>query len=214
MPLPNLWQSSLHHHVVYIYKFCSGWYGDSELTQDKLIMPFSCYPEAQQLHMSNLLLGLSSYQLENVWQWCKSLFQPNLSFFFHELEQTSVGPQGIFEWICPETFLSGDAFPQKWNLSLTTHHLVDLHLHNILHSNDVSPKEMVTYLSVMPILGTWSLVSQQPFNASALLTLIKRLVVLDARWIPRARGCSFYIRPTIIGTWPSLGVSASFHAAL
>jgi branched-chain amino acid aminotransferase len=54
----------------------------------------------------------------------------------------------------------------------------------------------------------------QPFDANALLTLIKRLVALDARWIPRARGCSLYIRPTIIGTRPSLGVSASRHAAL
>jgi hypothetical protein len=34
----------------------------------------------------------------------------------------------------------------------------------------------------------------QPFNADALLTLIKRLVALEARWIPRARGVS----------WPSL----------
>jgi hypothetical protein len=56
--------------------------------------------------------------------------------------------------------------------------------------------------------------THQPFDASALLTLIKRLVALDARWIPRARGCSLYIRPTIIGTRPSLGVLASRHAAL
>ena len=54
----------------------------------------------------------------------------------------------------------------------------------------------------------------QPFDANALLTLIKRLVALEARWIPRARGCSLYIRPTLIGTRPSLGVSASRHAAL
>jgi len=39
-------------------------------------------------------------------------------------------------------------------------------------------------------------------------------VALEARWIPRARGCSLYIRPTLIGTRPSLGVSASRHAAL
>jgi branched-chain amino acid aminotransferase len=38
--------------------------------------------------------------------------------------------------------------------------------------------------------------------------------MLDARWIPQARGCSLYIRPTLIGTRPSLGVSASRHAAL
>ena len=54
----------------------------------------------------------------------------------------------------------------------------------------------------------------QSFNADALLILIKRLVAIDARWIPRARGCSLYIRPTLIGTRPSLSVSASTHAAL
>jgi branched-chain amino acid aminotransferase len=57
-------------------------------------------------------------------------------------------------------------------------------------------------------------VALPPFNADALLILIKRLVALEARWIPRARGCSLYIRPTLIGTRPSLGVSASRHAAL
>ena len=48
---------------------------------------------------------------------------------------------------------------------------------------------------------------QRPPNA------IKRLVVLEARWILRARGCSLYIRPTLIGTRLSLGVSVSRHAA-
>ncbi|KAN0138843.1 branched-chain amino acid aminotransferase II [Lactarius tabidus] len=52
------------------------------------------------------------------------------------------------------------------------------------------------------------------FDAGALLILIKRLVAIESRWIPRARGCSLYIRPTLIGTRPSLGVSASTHAAL
>ena len=56
--------------------------------------------------------------------------------------------------------------------------------------------------------------SHQAFDADALLTLIRRLVALEERWIPRARGCSLYIRPTLIGTRPSLGVSASRHAAL
>ncbi|KAN0138703.1 branched-chain amino acid aminotransferase II [Lactarius tabidus] len=41
------------------------------------------------------------------------------------------------------------------------------------------------------------------FDANALLILIKRLVAID-----------LYIRPTLIGTRPSLGVSASTHAAL
>jgi branched-chain amino acid aminotransferase len=54
----------------------------------------------------------------------------------------------------------------------------------------------------------------QPFDADTLLTLIKRLVGLEVRSIPRARGCSLYIRPMLIGTRPLLGVSASCHAVL
>jgi len=35
---------------------------------------------------------------------------------------------------------------------------------------------------------------------------LKKLVLLDRDWIPRAPGCSLYIRPTIIATDPFLGV--------
>ncbi|KDQ51334.1 hypothetical protein JAAARDRAFT_140434 [Jaapia argillacea MUCL 33604] len=52
------------------------------------------------------------------------------------------------------------------------------------------------------------------FNSSALLTLIKKLVAIERRWIPTAKGCSLYIRPTIIGTRAALGVAASDHATL
>ncbi|KZT35430.1 branched-chain amino acid aminotransferase II [Sistotremastrum suecicum HHB10207 ss-3] len=52
------------------------------------------------------------------------------------------------------------------------------------------------------------------FNASALLELIKKLVSVDARWIPKKRGYSLYIRPTLLGTRPGLGVAASTHALL
>lgn len=47
-----------------------------------------------------------------------------------------------------------------------------------------------------------------------LLELIKQLVAVDKRWIPRLPGYSLYIRPTIIGTRPQLGVAASDHALL
>ncbi|KZT05309.1 branched-chain amino acid aminotransferase II [Laetiporus sulphureus 93-53] len=52
------------------------------------------------------------------------------------------------------------------------------------------------------------------FDTKALLTMIKRLIAIDARWIPNQAGHSLYIRPTIIGTRPSLGVTASDHAVL
>ncbi|KAK0232553.1 aminotransferase [Armillaria fumosa] len=53
-----------------------------------------------------------------------------------------------------------------------------------------------------------------PFNQDAVLTLIKRLVSLEKRWIPAFEGYSLYIRPTIIGTRAALGVVASDYALL
>ncbi|KAG7098221.1 hypothetical protein E1B28_000188 [Marasmius oreades] len=52
------------------------------------------------------------------------------------------------------------------------------------------------------------------FNSQALLSLIKRLVLLERRWIPTEPGYSLYVRPTMIGTRSSLGVSASDQALL
>ncbi|KZT24372.1 branched-chain amino acid aminotransferase II [Neolentinus lepideus HHB14362 ss-1] len=57
-------------------------------------------------------------------------------------------------------------------------------------------------------------VALPPFDPAELLTLIKRLVTLEQRWIPTTPGCALYIRPTLIGTRPALGVSASDHALL
>ncbi|KAL0576526.1 branched-chain-amino-acid transaminase bat2 [Marasmius crinis-equi] len=45
-------------------------------------------------------------------------------------------------------------------------------------------------------------VALPPFNSQALLALIKKLVVLERRWIPKELGHSLYIRPTMIGTRP------------
>jgi len=38
---------------------------------------------------------------------------------------------------------------------------------------------------------------------------LRRLVALDWKWVPRSRGTSLYIRPTVIATDPFLGVRAS-----
>jgi len=54
----------------------------------------------------------------------------------------------------------------------------------------------------------------QQFNTDALLELIKRLIAIETRWIPAAKGCSLYVRPTLIGTRVGLGVMASTHAML
>lgn len=47
-----------------------------------------------------------------------------------------------------------------------------------------------------------------------MLILIKRLVEIDKRWVPKRRSYSLYIRPTVIGTRNALGVAASTHAML
>ncbi|KAI0247839.1 branched-chain amino acid aminotransferase II [Lactifluus subvellereus] len=79
---------------------------------------------------------------------------------------------------------------------------------------DGTPRLFRPHLNMERMVRSAERVALPPFDGDALLVLIKRLVALEARWIPRARGCSLYIRPTIIGTRPSLGVSASRHAAL
>ncbi|KAJ7033602.1 aminotransferase [Mycena alexandri] len=53
-----------------------------------------------------------------------------------------------------------------------------------------------------------------PFDADALLTCITKLVLTEARWIPAVPGHALYIRPTLIGTKPSIKVGASDHATL
>ncbi|GLB36823.1 putative class-IV pyridoxal-phosphate-dependent aminotransferase family protein [Lyophyllum shimeji] len=57
-------------------------------------------------------------------------------------------------------------------------------------------------------------VALPPFDEKELLVLIKRLVMIDKRWIPTKEGHSLYIRPTIIGTRTALGVAASDSALL
>ncbi|KAI0042133.1 branched-chain amino acid aminotransferase II [Auriscalpium vulgare] len=57
-------------------------------------------------------------------------------------------------------------------------------------------------------------VALPPFDTDAFLVLLQKLIAIDARWIPRARGHSLYLRPTLIGTRPGLGVTASTHASL
>ncbi|KAI5452690.1 branched-chain-amino-acid transaminase bat2 [Naganishia albida] len=52
------------------------------------------------------------------------------------------------------------------------------------------------------------------FNGEALIELIKKMVVLDSKWIPSEPGYSLYIRPTMIATQNSLGVGPSSKALL
>jgi branched-chain amino acid aminotransferase len=52
------------------------------------------------------------------------------------------------------------------------------------------------------------------FDSDALTQLIGRLVRLDERFIPNRRGYSLYLRPTLIGTQKTLGISAPMSALL
>ncbi|KAG8952010.1 hypothetical protein FRC04_005343 [Tulasnella sp. 424] len=52
------------------------------------------------------------------------------------------------------------------------------------------------------------------FNGEELLQLIKKLVALDAHWIPQVPGYSLYIRPTLIGNMHALGVGPPNKALL
>ncbi|KAL1405854.1 branched-chain-amino-acid transaminase bat2 [Vanrija albida] len=52
------------------------------------------------------------------------------------------------------------------------------------------------------------------FDGEALTELIKKLVQIDADWIPEEKGYSMYLRPTLMGTQAALGVGPSSDALL
>ncbi len=54
----------------------------------------------------------------------------------------------------------------------------------------------------------------QGIDEKELQKLITKLVLLDREWIPRGEGYSLYIRPTAIGTQPTLGVASPGFAKL
>ncbi|ORZ29255.1 aminotransferase [Catenaria anguillulae PL171] len=52
------------------------------------------------------------------------------------------------------------------------------------------------------------------FNKQELVECIKKFVKTEQRWIPQEKGYSLYLRPTVIGTQPTLGVGPSSKALL
>lgn len=52
------------------------------------------------------------------------------------------------------------------------------------------------------------------FDESSVVELISKLVLIDQRFVPRERGYSLYLRPTIIGTQSSLGITPPSRALL
>ena len=52
------------------------------------------------------------------------------------------------------------------------------------------------------------------FDGEELIKLIKKLIQVDAEWVPNEPGYSLYVRPTLIGTEASLGVGENQEALL
>jgi len=52
------------------------------------------------------------------------------------------------------------------------------------------------------------------FDGHELLECIRKLVVIDSDWVPHDTSSSLYIRPTMIGTEPTLGVAPADEARL
>uniref|UniRef100_A0A0B7BCQ2 Branched-chain-amino-acid aminotransferase n=2 Tax=Arion vulgaris TaxID=1028688 RepID=A0A0B7BCQ2_9EUPU len=52
------------------------------------------------------------------------------------------------------------------------------------------------------------------FDKGELLKCMKKLISIDQEWVPYSEKCSLYIRPTYIGTEPTLGVASSNQAKL
>jgi len=52
------------------------------------------------------------------------------------------------------------------------------------------------------------------FDGNELLECIKKLIQVDADWVPKSKSSTLYIRPTLIGTEPTLGVAAPNESLL
>lgn len=52
------------------------------------------------------------------------------------------------------------------------------------------------------------------FDGEEFLKCLKHLISIEREWVPYSNKCSLYIRPTLIGTQPTLGVNKSSSALL
>ncbi|XP_064082305.1 branched-chain-amino-acid aminotransferase, cytosolic-like isoform X2 [Macrobrachium nipponense] len=52
------------------------------------------------------------------------------------------------------------------------------------------------------------------FDGAELIELLKKIVSIDQEWVPHAESSSLYLRPTMIGTEPTLGVQEPTEALL
>ena len=52
------------------------------------------------------------------------------------------------------------------------------------------------------------------FDGNEVLKCLKKLIEIDREWVPYSQTSSLYIRPTMIGTEPTIGVNPSNKARL
>jgi len=64
------------------------------------------------------------------------------------------------------------------------------------------------------MLNTAARSSLPTFDADEMIQCLKRLIQIDRDWVPYSTTSSLYIRPTFIGTEPSLGVASPSSALL
>ncbi|CAL1271717.1 unnamed protein product [Larinioides sclopetarius] len=69
-------------------------------------------------------------------------------------------------------------------------------------------------MNIKRMLSTAERASLPLFDADELLKCMKKLIAIDQHWIPEKEGCSLYVRPTLIGIEPSLGIASSKKALL
>ncbi|EIW86147.1 hypothetical protein CONPUDRAFT_133694 [Coniophora puteana RWD-64-598 SS2] len=76
---------------------------------------------------------------------------------------------------------------------------------------DGKPRLFRPQMNMRRMEGSVARLALPPIDGDAILELIKRFVNIEKRWIPNAPDYSLYLRPTVIGTRPMLGVHASDH---
>ncbi|KAG7456219.1 hypothetical protein MATL_G00249320 [Megalops atlanticus] len=69
-------------------------------------------------------------------------------------------------------------------------------------------------LNMKRMLKSAERASLPSFDGAELLECIRKLVELDQDWVPQSDSASLYIRPTFVGTEPSLGVKKPSRALL
>lgn len=52
------------------------------------------------------------------------------------------------------------------------------------------------------------------FQSNDMIQCLARLIAIDSEWVPHEESASLYIRPTLIGIDPTLGVASSDSALL